>query len=166
MTRAPGTGCRRSICCSKASAGGQLEQPSEVNSSASTGTRSWEWRTVESVKSAKMRRIVCFRGLLQARFASRAVSTRQARVPTPQRTFDFRRAESYAPACFHVVDYEDEDAGGFTGMGAVVRRSGVRFRTEAGRLGARALALVRRSVLRVIGRNARQLPSAQHLAGP
>src|SRR5580658_4441732 len=33
------TGCNWSILRSKASAGGQLEQPSEVNNSASTGTR-------------------------------------------------------------------------------------------------------------------------------
>src|SRR4029077_9671524 len=34
---APPTGCVRSSCCNNASAGGQLEQPSEVNSSTRTG---------------------------------------------------------------------------------------------------------------------------------
>src|SRR5271155_1432591 len=39
MISAPATGCCCSNCCSKASAGGQLEQPSEVNSSTTTGWR-------------------------------------------------------------------------------------------------------------------------------
>src|ERR1041385_5043112 len=38
MSSAAGTGCRSSFS-SKASAGGQLEQPSDVNSSTSTGVR-------------------------------------------------------------------------------------------------------------------------------
>src|SRR6266403_55343 len=40
MTSAPATGCCSAILASKASAGGQLEQPSDVNNSKTTGTRS------------------------------------------------------------------------------------------------------------------------------
>src|SRR6266853_32558 len=40
MTSAPATGCCSATLASKASAGGQLEQPSDVNSSKITGTRS------------------------------------------------------------------------------------------------------------------------------
>src|SRR5580700_3286353 len=39
MTWAPSTGCCSSSPASNASAGGQLEQPSEVNSSTTTGVR-------------------------------------------------------------------------------------------------------------------------------
>src|SRR5712675_735187 len=40
MTSAPATGCCSATLASKASAGGQLEQPSDVNNSKTTGTRS------------------------------------------------------------------------------------------------------------------------------
>src|SRR5580765_4998207 len=40
MTSAPATGCCSATLASKASAGGQLEQPSDVNSSKMTGARS------------------------------------------------------------------------------------------------------------------------------
>src|SRR5258706_67204 len=39
MISAPGIGCCSSSLASKASAGGQLEQPSDVNNSQTTGTR-------------------------------------------------------------------------------------------------------------------------------
>src|SRR5580698_11063464 len=39
MISAPATGCCCSNCCSNVSAGGQVEQPSEVNSSTTTGWR-------------------------------------------------------------------------------------------------------------------------------
>src|SRR5690242_8081199 len=39
MISAPGTGCCSASLASRASAGGQLEQPSEVNNSNTTGTR-------------------------------------------------------------------------------------------------------------------------------
>jgi hypothetical protein len=43
MISAPGTGCWSSSPESKASAGGQLEQPSEVNSSTITGLGAGGW---------------------------------------------------------------------------------------------------------------------------
>ncbi len=39
MISAPATGCCSASLASKASAGGQLEQPSDVNNSKTTGTR-------------------------------------------------------------------------------------------------------------------------------
>src|SRR5260370_24633830 len=62
MTCAQGTGCSRSSFMSRASAGGQLEQPSEVNKSARTGTSQANaaWAKKMPAQMLKGAACVCF----------------------------------------------------------------------------------------------------------